>query len=392
MGHAAAVATLAPARVGVVPRTAIAATWALAAGILYWYSGPSGSGGDMHVPLADAFLHGRLHLVEDRPWLELVHWASGVYYVPLPPVPAATLMPAVAIMGPQPWHSELSPNAAASVVGGLNVGLVYLLLYYQKVRRWALVLLTIGFATTTHWWIAGMGGPHHYAQLVAAMFLLLALFAGLEGRWPFVAGLLLGLAAGSRLPSGLALPFILALYGTRPNRRHLWVLAGLAIPAALVAAYNLARFGDPFQFGYALIPVGDGSRFLPSEPWYSEGLISLSYIPRSLHLALLGWWQEGWSGEAITLTAPFLLLAVHARHRLAWWAWVAVAGVMLPNLAHGAWGFAQYGYRFILDATPILLVLLAWRYRDRPADVWLVATVALGAVAGLFGILQAAAG
>ena len=37
---------------------------------------------------------------------------------------------------------------------------------------------------------------------------------------------------------------------------------------------------------------------------------------------------------------------------------------MVPNLAHGNPGFAQVGYRFIVDALPLLWVLLAIAFRD----------------------------
>jgi hypothetical protein len=388
--HVAVAPALSVRRVA-LPLVVPAGVAGLTAAVLYWFTGPSGSGYDFFVPLADAFLHGRLHLVDDRPWMELIHWGNGIHYVPVPPVPALTLLPVVAAMGPQPWHAELSPNAAGAAVGGLNVALVYTLLRRQGVRQWALALLVLGFATTTHWWVAGMGGPHHYAQLVAVTFLLTALMLALEGRWPFAVGILVGLAAGSRLPAGLALPFLYALYGVRPNRRHIGLLAGVAIPAAAIAWYNFARFGDPLQFGYALIASGDAGGLVTDEGWYTDGLLSLTYIPRSLDLAFLGWWQEGWYGESITLTAPFLLLAVHARHQLAPAAWVAIAAVMLPNVAHGNPGVAQYGYRFILDAVPLLLVLLAWRYREGGADWWLGATVVFGAIAGAVGFVQAAA-
>lgn len=41
-------------------------------GTLYWILGPDQRGGHW-VPLAEAFLQGRLHLTEDRWWLELIH-------------------------------------------------------------------------------------------------------------------------------------------------------------------------------------------------------------------------------------------------------------------------------------------------------------------------------
>lgn len=374
-----------------IPAWAGALGFGVAAGALYWVLGPEQRGG-VWVPLAEAFLSGRLHLVEDRPWLELIHWGDGIHHVPFPPVPAVTLMPVVAVMGPQTWDTELSLNTAGSVVGGANVGLAYLLLRRLGASGWPLVLLTVGFATSTHLWVAGMSGTHHYVQLVAVCFLLAALITACSGRWPLMAGLLLGLGAGSRLPVGLALPLLLVMYGTRPNRAHLWLLIGLAGPALGVAGYNVARFGDPMQFGRALIASGDQGQLVTSEPYYTEGLMSLTYIPRSLGWALLGglslqppFVTPSMSGLSLLLTAPMIFLAVRARGWLAGVGAITFVVVMLPGLSHGAWGFAQWGYRFILDGMPLLLVLLAIAYRGRSAGRLLPASVAVGAVANLAG-------
>lgn len=376
----------------------IAALAALVAGVVYWILGPTGTGGGVYVPLADAFLHGRLW-IEDRPWLELVPVSAGSLeqYVPLPPAPALTLIPVVAVTGSQPWSAELAPNAAAAFIGGANVGLVYLLAQRLGARDWPLALITVGFATSTHLWVAGNGGPHHYAQLVGVLFTLLALYAAVAGRLPVLAGLAVGLAAASRLPMGLVLPLVLWLYGTRPNRSHALVLAGLALPAIAVAWYNLARFGSPFDFGYARIPFGDEGALVTDEPWFADGILSLSYIPRSLGWALFGglslqppFVTPSLSGLSLLLTAPLVFLAARARGHLAVVAVVVVTLVMLPNLAHGSWGFAQWGYRFILDAMPVIIVLLAIAYRRRPAGWLLPAAVAVGAAWNLAGFAWAA--
>jgi hypothetical protein len=375
-----------------VPAWAVAAGFAVAFGILYWSLGPAQRGG-VWVPQAEAFVHGRLHLVEDRPWLELIHWAEGVYHMPFPPVPAILLMPIVALMGPQPWQNELSLNTAGSVVGGANVGLAYLLLRRFGASGWPLILLTIGFATTTHLWVAGMSGTHHYGQLVAVFFFLAALLTARSGRWPVLAGLLLGLGAGARPSVGLALPLLLLLYGTRPSRAHLWVLIGLAGPALLVAGFNVARFDDPFQFGRSLIRSGE-DQLVTSELYYSDGLMSFTYIPRSLGWALFGGLSLEWPfvtpslvGLSLFLTAPVIFLAVRARGWLAAAVAVTFVVVMVPALIHGAWGFAQWGYRFILDGMPLLLVLLALTYRGRPVGWLLPATVVIGAVANFAGFV-----
>lgn len=372
------------------------AALAVAALVVYWLTGPLEPGGDSFIPLADAFVHGRLSISEDRPWLELVPAGGGSQYSPFPPVPAVTLMPIVAVMGSQPWYRELPPNVMAALLGAANVGLAYALLLHQRVAVQPRVALTIGFAFTTHWWVAGMAGTHHYAQVVAVFFLLLGLHAAVRGRLPLLAGLCLGLAAGSRLPTGLALPLFLALYADRwrPTRAHLLLLAGLAVPALLVAAYNLARFGSPLDFGYAHIPSGE-SGLVTDEPWFRHGLLSPLYLPRHLYAIFLQGFQltdaapylrPSFTGLSLTLSAPFLFFAVRAQGRLVPIAWVAVALVLLPNVMHGSWGFAQFGYRFALDAVPILLLLLGWAYRERASSPLLMA-VGLGVAVHLYGIV-----
>jgi hypothetical protein len=367
--------------------------------VTYWVTGPTDAGGDSFVPLADAFLHGRLSIPVDRPWLELVPAPDGGQFSPFPPVPALVLLPVVALTGLL-GAGEVAPNIMAAIIGAANVGLVFWLLGRIGVEFRARQLLTIGFAFTTHWWVAGMAGTHLYAQTVAVFFLLLALHVALSRRWPLAAGLLLGLAAGSRLPTGLALPLLLACYadGWRPTRAQAMLLAGLALPALLLAWYNLARFGSPFDFGYGRIPSGEDG-LVTDEPWFSHGLISPLYIPRHLYAILLQSFEwvnnapflrPNLTGLALTLSAPFLFLAaaawrVRERQPLVPVALVSVALILLPDVMHGSWGFAQFGYRFALDAIPLLVLLLGWAYRER-ASAWLVAAVAIGVVVHAYGI------
>ncbi len=168
------------------------------------------------MPLADAFLHGRLSIAVDRPWLELVpvNDGTGAQYSPFPPVPAVVILPFVALtqaMG----VGELGSNLMCSVLGAANVALVYWLLGRIGVAFRPRQLLTIGFAFTTHWWVAGMAGAHLWAQVVAVFFLLVTLHLAIGRRWPFLAGLTLALAAGSRLPVAFSLPLIAGFYADR---------------------------------------------------------------------------------------------------------------------------------------------------------------------------------
>jgi hypothetical protein len=371
---------------------------ALLALLVYWFTGPSGAGGDQFVPLADAFLHGRLSIPVDRPWMELVPVpdGGGAEYSPFPPVPALTLMPVIAALGLFPGVGELSGNVMAALIGAVNVALAWYLLAAIGVALRPRLVIAIGFAFTTHWWVAGMAGTHHYAAVVATFFLLVALHLGVRRRLPALAGLTLGLAAASRLPTGLALPLLLALFADRwrPSRAHVQLLAGLAVPAALFAAYNLARFGSPFDSGYLHIPSGEFG-LVTDEPWFRHGLISPLYIPRHLYAIFiqgpvlvdgLPYLKPSLTGLSLTLSAPFLFWAVNARGPLVAVTWLSIGLVLLPDVMHGSWGFAQFGYRFVLDAVPLLLLLLGWAFRER-ASWSLVAAVAVGVAVHTWGIV-----
>ena len=95
--------------------------------------------------------------------------------------------------------------------------------------------------------------------------------------------------------------------------------------------------------------------------------------------------KPSFTGLSLTLSAPFLFWALKARGPLVAVTWLSVLLVMLPDVMHGSWGFAQFGYRFILDAIPLLLLLLGWGYRER-ASWSLMAAVAVSVAVHAWGI------
>jgi hypothetical protein len=339
-------------------------------GLVYAWLGPGQHGIDSHYPVAQAFLEGRLHLIGVYPWMELVPRPEGGWYSPFPPLLSVLLVPFAAAGIP------IDTGLIAAFFGGLSVALMWSLLGRLLDDDRIRLALTIAWAIGSEvLWIAGTGGQHLAPQVAAAALLIGVLILGLDRRWPVIAGLLLGAAVAARLPLGLALPLVLWLYRPQDIRRDrgwLAVLVGLAIPLALLAAYNAARFGSPLEFGYGLIRNIAGESVL-DEPWYPHGIVSILYLPQGLFSMLLRgpafqdafpWIHDDLGGMSILLTMPVLWWVFDARGRLALVTAASALLVLVPDLLHGNPGFAQVGYRFVLDALPLLWLLLALAFRD----------------------------
>lgn len=351
---------------------------------------------DSFLPLANAFLDGRLFIEEPMPWLELVPRPEGGFYSPFPPMPAIVLLPFAAVFGP-----DFDQGITSALLGGLNVALAWTLLRRFGVAPTPAAWLTAAFGVgSVHWWVAGTGTVWLFAQVVAVFFALLALHLAVARHWPLLAGLLLGCAAASRLPIGLTLPLYVALFlnvgfppRLRPGpdwRAAALVVCGVAVPAILVAGYNLARYGTPLEFGYGLIPG------VLDEPWYANGLLSIDYVPRHVHLIFMRgfdlveefpWFRPNWYGTSLVLTMPIALWLVRARSvaPVIGYGWIAIVLGLIPNFLHGAPGFAQFGYRYILDVLPIILLMLGWVFRDRISIEARIA-IAIGVAVNAYGV------
>lgn len=372
---------------------------AASAGLLYWWTDTRPVALDAFVPLANAFLHGQLHVSDPMPWIEHVDRAGGGWYVPYPPMPAVTVLPFVALFGP-----SFDQGVASALVGGLNVALLWTLLGKIGVAPLPRGALTAAFALgSVHWWAAGVGTSWLFAGVNGVFYALLALWLALDRRWPILAGVFLGCAAASRLPVGLTFPLYLALYAgvrVRPRlalpdgagiRAAVLFLLGLAIPAALVALYNMARFGSPFDFGYEKIPG------VLDEPWYRDGILSLAYVPRHIHTIFFRgldfvdgtfpWFRPNWTGLALTFSTPIYFWLIRARRPEPFvvFGWMAVLLALLPIVAHGNVGETQFGYRFSLDLAPILWLMLGYAFR-RSVSLYARLAILVGILVNAYGL------
>ncbi len=323
------------------------------------------------IRLADAFLNGRLYLIEDAPWIELVHIDNRHYVVP-PPLPAFLSMPFVAI-----WGLSTNQTLISILFGSINVSLAYLvarkLTQNTRVQIWSTVMFGFG---TIHWWVASTGGVWVFSQTVSVTFLFIGILLTFYKYHPLLIGLSVGASYWSRLTTVLSLPFFL-IYTydrwykpentkgliNRINFKFLICLGfGIALFIAFNALYNYGRFGTPFDVSYYLIPD------IFEEKFYQKGIFDISYIPRHLNIFFLklpNYVKEmpyivpNGNGLAIWITTPAFIYAFRAgiKNKLALGCWVSILFIALINFAHGTWGFTQFGYRFAVDFYPFLFLL-----------------------------------
>jgi hypothetical protein len=136
----------------------------------------------------------------------------------------------------------------------------------------------------------------------------------------------------------------------------------------LNALYNYARYGVFSDIGYTLIPG------LETDPFYTEGIFSLSYIPRHIYAILLQgpllldhfpYFEPSLMGLGLFFTTPaFIYIFKGPWNSLSKKAGLAVLCILPILITHGTVGFTQFGYRFSLDFTPFLMLLAAKGMRE----------------------------
>ncbi|HTJ45287.1 MAG TPA: hypothetical protein VL463_24440 [Kofleriaceae bacterium] len=330
-------------------------------------------------------------------------------YMSFPPFPTLIMMPG-AILGGRAGN-DVVPTL---LVAALCLPLLLLTLerladagLAQRGRVDQLLLIALFAFGTVFFFSAVQGRVWFTAHVVGVALALLYAYAAIEARNPILAGVALGLAAITRPPMAFMFPlFAFEAWRVaggldnwkRDRKAMLRTLARRLVPfaapvvAIAIAAgvYNMARFGSPGEFGHTYLTVRQQAQI------EQYGLFSYHYLGRNLAVALTllpellpksPWVQVSGHGLALWVTTPAFLLLLwprekNALHRTLW---ITVAAVALPSLLYQNSGWVQFGYRFSLDYTVFLVLLLAvggrrfgWPTR---------ALIAIGIAINLFGAI-----
>ncbi len=334
-----------------------------------------------YVLFADALLHGHLWINWPGSYIDAVLWNSHRYIVN-DPLPGVLLMPFVAIFGTAANQTLLAVVLCAIAVAAAWV-LCRRLNCSPETSAW---LCLFFWAGTPLLWCSMLGDVWFIAQTSCVCFLTLAL-AELYGKNRSWLVLLLYVAAiASRFTVVMALPVIVALSLMRASenrkssprdvlRSHLISAAAVLVPAAaLWIAYNLARWGVPWDSGHTIFYHQDSLGTPGGSPF------ALANVPNQLYSFFVQYPAfssqapfviPSFSGVALTWTSPALALVLFARRPRAdvIAMWLATALAIGPSLLYYVNGYAQYGMRHILDVLPFLLVLMALAAREKFSTV-----------------------
>ena len=354
---------------------------------------------------ADAWLHGRLDLGQDYPWLELAVY-DGKYFASFPPFPSYVLLPFAVFCG-----ADTPDHLIALFTAALAVWYAAALYREAGGERGALFWVLFLFLGTGYAYIAVNGYVWFLAQSMCFTLSLMALTYALRcagGR----ALTLWACAVGCRPMVILFLPVLLALLwrawraenpapglGTLLRKKLYWC-DGPAVLAASYLLLNFLRFGDAFEFGH---------NYLPEFVRAPQGQFSLSYYwENAANLLRLPRWQGDTqpldfpltNGMAFWLVNPLLPVAAAA------WGWAVrkkrrehpLLLWMLPPLVlayifvlccHRTLGGWQFGDRYLLDVMPwIFCGLVLWKPKGPRFGNVCVPLFALGAAVNFAGTIQ----
>ena len=164
--------------------------------------------------LADSFIHGKIYIEGDMPWLEKIPIdqnkqnlanPTDKFFVANPPMPAIVALVPVLLFG-----KNLPQQYISFILGALIT--VFTFLISLKIKNnlklavWSSILLSLG---SINWYLITVGSTWYLAQITAELFLLFSIYSMLKKKNPILTGLFLGFAYLARIPIILTLPFFI---------------------------------------------------------------------------------------------------------------------------------------------------------------------------------------
>lgn len=351
---------------------------------------------------------------------------DGRVYLPYGPTPAILMIPSVLIFG----VSDTAQWFHSMVVGAINVVLFWYILRQLGASRSTKLLLIPFFAFgTANFYSATTGTLWFYNHVTAVMFLMLAIIFLLRGSSPVIPAIFIGLALLARQPIIFAAPafayyYVRQAYPTVFTREWLTdrrmieklaFFAGALAPFVLILLwYNQVRFGSPFDTGLDDIYDkynGQVYTIYLKNNFGSERFAEFDLRNLPLHLYTIFllpptfeappfvaadqyhnsfWLRPSEYGMSVLITSSPFIYSLFAQNRrvLRNMCWLAIPIIAIPTLMYYSQGWVQFGYRYLMDYLPFIMILtaLGFEHFKTPRSLWLkIALVVLSVAIGFWG-------
>ncbi|MEL6181429.1 MAG: hypothetical protein AAFS10_20895, partial [Myxococcota bacterium] len=352
-------------------------------------------------------LDGRV-MVIDRPEVD-PRARETRYFVSFPPGPAVLMVPLAAI-----WGYAVNDVVFTLLFAALNVALCFIVLRRLSERGltertlsdnlWLTLLFGFG---TVHLWCSVLGQVWFTALIVGATFTWLYILAAIDARHPLLAGICLAGAFATRTPLLFSVVFFVGFVlfpGGRLLQREAYAkavrtLVVFGAPCLVVGCLllwaNHVRFESWTEFGHSYLAGGQLQRIR------RFGLFNIHFLSKNLSaaLTLLPRIQPEYPfvivsrhGMSLLLTTPAWVYLFMPRERKnadahLWWrlTWATAICVAIPALFYQNTGYEQFGYRFSIDYTPYLVMLLA--IGRRPLTWVFKVAIVVGVAVNTFGAI-----
>lgn len=331
------------------------------------------------------------------------------YYVSFPPGPAVLMMPLALVQG-----YGINDVIWTLLFAALNVALFYILLERLSIggrsgrsKRDNLWLVALFGLSTAHFWCSVLGQVWFTALIMGVSFTLLYVLCAIDARHPLLAGIFCALAFSTRTPLLFtSLFFFLFVFfpgGKRLTREQIpWAvkkLVAFCIPCLVVGVslmvMNKVRFDSYSEFGHTYLAAGQLQR-IKEHGLFAYHFLSINLTAMWTLLPTLKttypYVVVSTHGMSLLVTTPALVLLLWPAKRedradrfwhRALWATVAVCAV--PGLFYQNTGYEQFGFRFSLDYTIYLMMLLATG--RHPITRGVKAAIVFGIAVNTFGAI-----
>lgn len=357
---------------------------------------------DYFNPLAKSFLAGRLDISNPIENHDLSLF-NGQWYPYWGPFPALLLIPFQLVMG-----RYIPVDYLAIVFGSLGVVLMYLTIqrlsqeYFSgRISTRLILLLTVFFAFgTSQVYVSTRSGVWFVSQVVSLVPTLAAFYILIKKKLTTRDYFLAGFFIATNFINRFSLIFLSVLLGLRllddwKLRKVFAATIPMVIFFLIFCWYNFARFGNIFDTGYLYHNNGlDPVKYLP------YGLMSWQYIPRNLWLIFLELPKltlsnlrpslqfnlEGISIFAVSPVYLAALLTLGKLKRFTAYLWITFAFLLFPLLLLFSPGLVQFGIRYSLDFSMILIALAIFGLEGKGNALVVLATI-IAVIANIYSVI-----